>query len=86
VTRRAGNHASPQTKEQTMNDKTGSSTTTDTEAIATRNFIYRKDTLNKRVYQEDITTGLPELIGGMYLQRWFAGPTKTVKITIQKID
>ena len=50
------------------------------------NFEYEKETKNSVRYKEVPEEGKAPIIGSLYVQKWFAGSTKTLEITIDKKD
>lgn len=49
-------------------------------------FEYEKETKNSVRYKEVPDNGTPPIIGSLYVQKWFAGNTKALAITIEKKD
>lgn len=49
-------------------------------------FEYEKETKNSVRYQELPEPGEAPVMGTLYVQKWFAGNTKNLQITIQKKD
>ncbi|MFQ3289034.1 MAG: hypothetical protein ACI93V_001256 [Alteromonadaceae bacterium] len=49
-------------------------------------FEYEKSTKNSVRYQEVSEDGKAPILGTVYVQKWFAGNTKTLEITIEKKD
>ena len=49
-------------------------------------FGYEKATKNSVRYKEEPEPGKPPVVGTLYVQKWFAGDTKTLEITIEKKD
>ncbi|WOT04813.1 hypothetical protein [Shewanella youngdeokensis] len=49
-------------------------------------FTIEKETKNSVRYKEVPDEGTPPIIGSVYLQKWFAGKSKTIEITIDKKD
>jgi hypothetical protein len=47
-------------------------------------FRKEKETKNTVRYQEVVEEGKPPIIGTLYLQKWFAGDTETINITVDK--
>lgn len=47
-------------------------------------FEYEKETKNSVRYQEVPEEGKAPLMGSLYVQKWFAGNTKTLEVTIEK--
>jgi hypothetical protein len=50
------------------------------------NFEIEKETKNSIRYKEVPDEGQPPIIGSVYVQKWFAGNTKNLQITIEKKD
>ena len=50
------------------------------------NFEYEKETKNSVRYQEVPEEGKAPIVGTLYVQKWFAGSTKNIAITIDKQD
>ena len=48
------------------------------------NFKKEKETKNTVRYQEVVEEGKPPVIGTLYLQKWFAGDSAELTITIEK--
>ncbi|HEY9134296.1 MAG TPA: hypothetical protein VIM85_00715 [Pseudomonadales bacterium] len=49
-------------------------------------FKYEKETKNSVRYQEVPEEGKAPVVGTLYVQKWFAGSTKHIEITIDKKD
>ncbi|MGK0500225.1 MAG: hypothetical protein ACJAYG_001872 [Oceanicoccus sp.] len=49
-------------------------------------FIYEKETKNSVRYQEQPEPGKAPIVGSLYVQKWFAGESKTLTVTLQKQD
>lgn len=49
-------------------------------------FEYEKETKNSVRYQELPAPGEAPIMGTLYVQKWFAGSTKNLQITIEKKD
>ncbi len=49
-------------------------------------FEIEKETKNSVRYKEIPDEGQPPIVGSLYVQKWFAGNTKTLEITIDKKD
>jgi len=47
-------------------------------------FEYEKETKNSIRYKEVPEEGNPPIIGSLYVQKWFAGESKNIEITIDK--
>ncbi|WP_413700427.1 hypothetical protein ACLKMH_00555 [Psychromonas sp. KJ10-10] len=52
----------------------------------TVNFEIEKETKNSIRYKEVPDEGQPPIIGSLYVQKWFAGNSKNIQITIEKKD
>jgi hypothetical protein len=50
------------------------------------NFEYEKETKNSVRYQEVPEEGKAPIVGTLYVQKWFAGSTKNISVTIDKQD
>ncbi|GGN21406.1 MULTISPECIES: hypothetical protein [Marinomonas] len=49
-------------------------------------FEYEKETKNSVRYLEVPEEGKAPIMGTLYVQKWFAGGSKTLEITIEKKD
>ena len=49
-------------------------------------FEYEKETKNSVRYKEIPDEGVAPIVGSLYVQKWFAGDSKTLEITIEKKD
>ena len=49
-------------------------------------FEYEKETKNSVRYKEVPEDGTAPIVGSLYVQKWFAGDSKTFEITIDKKD
>ncbi|NLU13468.1 MAG: hypothetical protein GXX06_09830 [Gammaproteobacteria bacterium] len=49
-------------------------------------FEYEKETKNSVRYKEVPEDGTAPIVGSLYVQKWFAGDSKTLEITIDKKD
>lgn len=49
-------------------------------------FEYEKETKNSVRYKEVADEGKAPVLGTVYVQKWFAGNTKTIEISIDKKD
>ncbi len=47
-------------------------------------FEAEKETKNSVRYKELPGEGKPPIVGSLYVQKWFAGDAKTLKVTIEK--
>ena len=61
--------------QQTMNDKTKTAKTVE--------FQKEKDTKNTVKFAEVQTQGQAPVIGALYVQKWFAGDSSRLKVTIE---
>jgi hypothetical protein len=52
----------------------------------TINFEYEKETKNAIRYQEVAVEGKAPIVGSIYIQKWFAGSSKNISVTIEKQD
>jgi len=50
------------------------------------NFEIEKETKNSVRYKEVPADGEPPIVGSLYVQKWFAGNTKNIQISIEKKD
>ncbi len=50
------------------------------------NFEFEKETKNSVRYKEVPEEGKAPIVGSLYVQKWFAGSTKSLSITIDKND
>jgi len=50
------------------------------------NFEYEKETKNSVRYKEVPEEGQAPIVGSLYVQKWFAGNSKNIQITIDKKD
>lgn len=46
-------------------------------------FEYEKETKNSVRYKEILVDGKAPIVGTLYLQKWFAGASKSLQITIE---
>ncbi len=46
-------------------------------------FEKEKETKNTVKFAEVQTQGEPPIVGTLYVQKWFAGPANTLKVTIE---
>jgi hypothetical protein len=53
---------------------------------ATVKFSIEKETKNSVRYKEQPEEGKAPIMGTLYVQKWFAGNTKNLEITIDKKD
>ena len=49
-------------------------------------FTYEKETKNSVRYQEVPEEGKAPIMGTIYVQKWYAGSSKNIEITIAKKD
>ena len=49
-------------------------------------FEFEKDTKNSVRYKEIPEEGKAPIVGTIYIQKWFAGATKSLDISIEKKD
>lgn len=49
-------------------------------------FEYEKETKNSVRYKERPEPGQAAIVGSLYVQKWFAGTSKTLQISIEKKD
>jgi len=49
-------------------------------------FEIEKETKNSVRYKEVPAAGQAPIVGSLYVQKWFAGNTKTLEVTIKKMD
>ena len=49
-------------------------------------FEFEKQNKNSVRYKEVPEDGMPPVIGSIYVQKWFAGGSKNIEITITKTD
>ncbi|MEE9334802.1 MAG: hypothetical protein V3U65_12015 [Granulosicoccaceae bacterium] len=49
-------------------------------------FEYEKETKNSVRYKEVPEEGIAAIVGSLYVQKWFAGSSKNIEITIDKKD
>ena len=49
-------------------------------------FEIEKETKNSVRYKEVPAEGQAPIVGSLYVQKWFAGSTKNVEISITKVD
>ena len=47
-------------------------------------FEFEKQNKNSIRYKEVPEDGMPPVIGSIYIQKWFAGDSKNIEITISK--
>ena len=49
-------------------------------------FTYEKETKNSVRYKEEPEAGKAPIVGSLYVQKWFAGDSKTLEVVIEKKD
>ena len=49
-------------------------------------FSYEKETKNSVRYKEEPEEGKAPIMGTLYVQKWFAGDSKNLEVTIDKKD
>ena len=49
-------------------------------------FEFEKETKNSVRYKEVPEDGKAPVVGSLYVQKWFAGTSKTLELTIEKKD
>ena len=49
-------------------------------------FEYEKETKNSVRYKEVPEEGTAPIVGSLYVQKWFAGTSKNIEVTIDKKD
>ena len=49
-------------------------------------FEFEKENKNSVRYKEVPKEGMPPIVGSIYVQKWFAGTSKNIDITINKRD
>ncbi|WP_373097572.1 hypothetical protein [Zhongshania sp.] len=49
-------------------------------------FEIEKETKNSVRYKEVPDEGTPPIVGSLYVQKWFAGNSKSIEVTIEKKD
>ena len=49
-------------------------------------FTYEKETKNSVRYQEVPEEGKAPIMGTVYIQKWYAGSSKNIEVTIDKKD
>lgn len=50
------------------------------------NFEFEKETKNSVRYKEVPEEGKAPIVGSIYVQKWFAGSTKNIAVSIEKKD
>jgi len=56
----------------------------ETTVTTTIEFEFEKETKNSVRYKEVPEAGKPPIVGSLYVQKWFAGDTKKMTITLNK--
>lgn len=49
-------------------------------------FEFEKQNKNSIRYKEVAEDGMPPVIGSIYVQKWFAGDSKNIEVTINRKD
>lgn len=49
-------------------------------------FEYEKETKNSVRFKEIPEEGTAPIMGTLYVQKWFAGSSKTIEVTLEKKD
>lgn len=49
-------------------------------------FEFEKNNKNSVRYKEVPEDGMPPVVGSIYVQKWFAGDSKNIELTITKKD
>ncbi|WP_170176746.1 hypothetical protein [Litorilituus sediminis] len=49
-------------------------------------FEFEKENKNSVRYKEVPEDGMPPVIGSIYIQKWYAGSSKTIEVVINKLD
>jgi len=55
-------------------------------SVKTIKFEFEKHNKNSVRYKEIPEEGTPPIVGSIYVQKWFAGDSKNIEITIDKKD
>jgi len=55
-------------------------------SAVTVHFEFEKETKNSTRYKEKPEEGKAPVMGSIYVQKWFAGKTKNITVTIDKND
>lgn len=55
-------------------------------AMVSLTFEIEKETKNSVRYKEVPEEGKAPMVGSLYVQKWFAGSSKTLAVTIEKKD
>ena len=49
-------------------------------------FEFEKETKNSVRYKEVPESGQPPIVGSLYVQKWYAGDSKNIEVTLSKKD
>jgi|TARA_B110000977_G_C10957621_1_gene447257 hypothetical protein len=49
-------------------------------------FVYEKETKNSVRYKEEPEAGKAPIVGSLYVQKWFAGDSRVLMVTLEKQD
>lgn len=49
-------------------------------------FEFEKETKNSVRYKEVPAEGQPPIVGSLYVQKWYAGSSKKLELTLEKKD
>jgi len=49
-------------------------------------FEFEKETKNSVRFKEVPEEGQPPIVGSLYVQKWYAGSSKTLEVTLSKKD
>jgi hypothetical protein len=49
-------------------------------------FEFEKETKNSVRYKEVPEAGQPPIVGSLYVQKWYAGDSKNIEVTLSKKD
>ncbi|EAW30317.1 putative orphan protein [marine gamma proteobacterium HTCC2143] len=49
-------------------------------------FVYEKETKNSVRYKEEPEAGKAAIVGSLYVQKWFAGDSRVLMVTLEKQD
>jgi Flp pilus assembly secretin CpaC len=55
-------------------------------SLITLDFTLEKETKNSVRYKEVPALGQAPILGTLYIQKWYAGSTKNISVTIEKKD
>lgn len=56
------------------------------ETTTTIQFELEKQNKNSVRYKEVPKDGMPPILGSIYVQKWYAGNSKHIEVTINKVD